>query len=346
MLKIENINAVYIDDEPVNLMLVQAYGLEFNLNIETFQDPKEGLEYILNNNIDILFTDYMMPEINGVELIKRFREINSDAPAVVITAVGDDQELKINALEAGATDFLTKPLELPEFKARSINLINLRLAQLKLQDKALLLQDEINKATQEIQNREYETLKVLAKAAEYKDAETANHTIRVAHYSKLMAKKYGLNEEQQRIIFYAAPFHDIGKVGIPDSILLKEGKLDPEELKEMQSHPYIGASILENTQSPYLIEGKLIALNHHEKYDGSGYPEGKKGEDIPLSARIVTIADVFDALTSKRPYKEPWSFQEAISLLEKEKGIHFDPKLIELFTNSIDEIKDIYENFQ
>lgn len=346
LLKIENINAVYIDDEPVNLMLVQAYGLEFNLNIKTFQDPKEGLEYILNNNIDILFTDYMMPKINGIEIIKKFREFNSDAPAIVITAVGDDQELKINALEAGATDFLTKPLELAEFKARSVNLIKLRLAQLKLKDKALLLQDEIDKATQKIQNREYETLKVLAKAAEYKDVETANHTVRVAHYSKLMAREYGLSEKEQMIIFYAAPFHDIGKVGIPDSILLKEGKLDPEELKEMQSHPYIGSSILENTQSPYLKEGELIALYHHEKYNGTGYPNGKKGKDIPLSARIVSIADVFDALTSKRPYKKAWSFQEAIFFLAKESGEHFDPKLVDLFINSINEVKEIYENFQ
>lgn len=345
-MQLENLKAVYIDDEPVNLLLVQAYGSEFNLNIITFEDPKEGLDYILNTEIDILYTDYMMPEIDGIELIKRFREVDDEVPVVVITAVGDDKELKIEALEAGATDFLTKPIDLAEFKARSINLLALRNAQLKIKDKALLLEDEVKKATSEIQNREYETLMVLGKAAEYKDTDTANHTIRVAHYSKLLAKKYGLNKEQQEIIFYAAPFHDIGKVGIPDAILLKEGKLLEEEFTLMKAHARIGSEILSNTKSPYLIEGEKIARCHHEKWEGSGYPKGLKEDEIPLSARMVTIADVFDALTSVRPYKKSWSFQDAILFLMNEKGKHFDPKLVDLFIESIDEVKEIYDEFQ
>jgi len=345
-MELENLKAVYIDDEPVNLMLVQAYGMEFNLNIVTFEDPVEGLDYILKNDIDILYTDYMMPEIDGIELIRRFREVHKEIPVVVITAVGDDQELKLNALEAGATDFLTKPIEITEFKARSLNLLALRIAQLKLQDKALLLEDEVKKATAEIQNREHETLMVLGRAAEYKDADTANHTVRVAHYSKILARKYGLDEKKQEIIFYASPFHDIGKVGIPDFILLKEGRLTDDEFTIMKNHVYIGSEILKNTKSAYLIEGEIIALNHHEKFDGSGYPESKVGEDIPISARIVTIADVFDALTSKRPYKQSWSIQDAILLLMKEKGKHFDPKLVDLFIESMEEIKEIYDNFQ
>lgn len=346
MIEFEELNAVYIDDEPVNLMLVQAFGQEFNLNIKTFEDPQKGLDYILNNEIDILYTDYMMPKINGIEIVEKFREIHDDVPAVVITAVGDDSDLKLKALEAGATDFLAKPIELPEFKARSLNLINLRMAQLKIQDKALLLQDEVKKATKEIQAREHETLMVLGRAAEYKDADTANHTIRVAHYSKLLAKKYGLNEEEQEIIFYASPFHDIGKVGIADAILLKEGKLTDAEFALMKEHANIGGDILSNTKSPYLIAGQEIAKNHHEKFNGKGYPVGLIGEDIPLSARIVTIADVFDALTSVRPYKKSWSFQEAVLFLLNERGKHFDPKLVDLFITSIDEAKEIYDNFQ
>ena len=344
-MEIENLKAVYIDDEPVNLMLVEAYGMEFNLNIKTFNDPKEGLDYILNNNIDILYTDYMMPHIDGIELIEKFREINEDTPVVVITAVGDDQKLKIRALKVGATDFLTKPIDMTEFKARSLNLLTLRNAQLKLKDKALLLEDEVKKATAEIQKREHESLMVLGRAAEYKDAETANHTLRVAHYSKLIAKYYGLDELKQEIIFYASPFHDIGKVGIADGILLKEGQLTKDEFTIMKNHVNIGGEILKDTKSPYLIEGGIIALNHHEKYDGSGYPEGKIAEEIPLSARIVAIADVFDALTSRRPYKRSWSFEEAFVLLKEEKNSHFDPKLVDIFVEHIDEVKEIHDDF-
>lgn len=345
-MELENLKAVYIDDEPVNLMLVQAYGAEFNLNITTFENPLEGLEYILNNDIDILYTDYMMPDIDGIELIKRFREIHDEVPVVVITAVGDDQELKINALEAGATDFLTKPIDMTEFKARSLNLLTLRNAQLKIKDKALLLEDEVKKATEEIQHREHETLMVLGRAAEYKDADTANHTARVAHYSRLLASKYGLDELAQEIIFYAAPFHDIGKVGIPDFVLLKEGRLTEDEFSIMKKHVAIGSEILKDTKSSYLIEGEKIASNHHEKYDGSGYPNGIIGEDIPISARIVTIADVFDALTSTRPYKKSWTIQDSILLLINEKGKHFDPHLVDLFIESMDEVKKIYDEFQ
>lgn len=345
-MEIENLKAVYIDDEPINLMLLEAYGAEFGLSIITFEDPELGLEYILNNQIDILYTDYMMPNIDGIELIKRFREVDNEIPVVVITAAGDDQELKLNALESGATDFLTKPIEISEFKARSLNLLALRTAQLKLKDKALLLESEVKEATKEILNREHETIMVLGRTAEYKDAETANHTVRVAHYSKLLAKKYGLNEKKQNVIFYAAPFHDIGKVGIPDFVLLKEGRLTEDEFTIMKKHVNIGSDILKETKSPYLIEGEEIALNHHEKFDGSGYPDGKKGEDIPIAARIVSIADVFDALTSVRPYKSSWSIQEATLLLMNEKGKHFDPKLVDLFIESMDEVKEIYDTFQ
>ncbi len=345
-MKIEIMNAVYIDDEPVNLMLLQAYGMAFNLNIKTFNDPEEGLAYILNNEIDILFTDYIMPKIDGIELIKKFRLKNKDVPIVVITGVDDDMQLKINALEIGATDFLTKPVQIAEFKARSLNLLSLRNAQLKLKDKALLLEDEVKIATKEIQNREYETLMVLGKAAEYKDVDTANHTNRVANYSKILAKHYGMDEEFQEIIFYASPFHDIGKVGIPDKILLKNVELTDDEFDIMKEHVFIGSQILKNTKSKYLIEGEIIALNHHEKYDGTGYPKGKKADAIPISARIVSIADVFDALTSKRPYKNSWTIQEAILFLIKEKNKHFDPKMVDLFIENIEEVKKIYDDFQ
>jgi response regulator RpfG family c-di-GMP phosphodiesterase len=342
----KNFKAVYIDDEPINLMLVQAYSSQFDLDIKCFESSVEGLDYILNNNIDILFTDYMMPDIDGLEVIKAYRKINTNIPIIVITAAGDDQELKISSLEAGATDFLSKPIDLTEFKARTTNLLKLRYSQMLLEDKALHLQDEVDKATQKIISREHEALTVLTKAAEYKNPETANHVARVAHYSKLLAKKCGLSKRDQEIIFYAAPFHDIGKVGIPDRILLKTGRLDLEENKIMQTHAQIGYEILKESKGEYLIQGALISLNHHEKYDGSGYPNKKAGKDIPICARIVSIADVFDALTSQRPYKKAWDVDDAIQYLVSEKNKHFDPELVDIFVQCKEEILEIYDNFK
>ncbi|MEA1914615.1 MAG: response regulator [Campylobacterota bacterium] len=338
--------AVYIDDEPINLMLVQAYASQFDLDIECFESSPEALEYILHHDIDILFTDYMMPDIDGLEVIKQYRKINSNIPIVVITAAGDDQELKLSCLEAGATDFLSKPIELTEFKARTSNLLHLRHAQMMLEDQALHLQEEVDKATKEIVHREHEALDVLTKAAEYKNPETANHVARVAHYSRLIARNYGLEEKEQDAIFYVAPFHDIGKVGIPDNILLKKGKLDFEENKIMQTHTTIGYEILKDAKGKYLAQGAIVSLNHHEKYDGTGYPNKIKGEDIPLNARIVSIADVFDALTSERPYKKAWSLDDALNLLIRERGKFFDPALVDIFTQSLDEIKKIHDHFK
>lgn len=343
---LDKFTAVYIDDEPVNLMLVEAYGNEFGLKIKCFQDSKEGLDYILNHDVDIVYTDYNMPDINGLEIIKKYRQKSATVPIVVLTSSGDNQVIKINSLEAGATDFLSKPIDITEFKARSMNLLTLRSSQLKLQDRALLLEDEVRKATEVIQNREYDTLKVLGRTAEYKDVETANHTLRVAHYSKMLAKKVGLDERTQEIIFYAAPFHDLGKIGISDDILLKQGKLDDEEFVTMKKHVWIGYDILKDNSSPYLQEGAIIALNHHEKFDGSGYPNNLKGHDIPISARIVSIADVFDALSTTRPYKKPWQIDDVIELFKEQKGKHFDPELVDLFLGSMSEIDEIHTKFQ
>lgn len=346
-MKYKNIQAVSIDDNQQNLMLVEAYANEIGVeNVKNFLNPIEALEFLKTNDVDIVFIDYMMPELNGVELIQEYRKYNKDVPIIMITAVGDDEDLRIDALEKGATDFLKKPLDYAEFNARVNNLLALRIAQLKLQDKALLLEDEIKEATKEIANREYETLRVLGKTAEYKDPETASHIARVAHYSKLLAKKYGLSKKEQEVIFYASPFHDIGKVGIPDAILLKPAKLTDDEFDVMRTHAFIGYDILKDSESKFLQEGAIIALNHHEKYNGCGYPNKVKGKDIPLSGRIVAIADVFDALTSKRPYKKAWSFESAQKLLEDEKGEHFDPELVDIFIKNIDEVRKIYEKFQ
>lgn len=343
---IQGMKVVSVDDSKNNLMIIEAYAQVLGLQVESFENPLLALERLNKEGCDMLITDYMMPQMNGVELIRAFRQIDTNTPAVMVTAVGDNVALHIEALEAGATDFLSKPIHTSMFKARLSNLLLLKKAQRILENKSLLLEEEVKKATLSLLKREHETLQILGKTAEYKDPETGAHVARVAHYSRLLAKQFGQNEKMQDILFFASPFHDIGKVGIPDAILLKEGKLNEGEFGLMKTHSAIGYDILKTSKSEYLKAGAVIAFTHHEKFDGTGYPNGLKGETIPLAGRIVAIADVFDALTSQRPYKAPWSFEKAFEFLENEKGKHFDPLLIECFMSNQDHIKAIYEEFK
>ncbi len=341
-----DIIAVSVDDNEQNLLLLEVYAEQIGLKVKNFLYPLEALSYITSNDVDIVFVDYMMPKLNGIELIKKFRETNKSTPIIMVTAAGDDNSLKLSALDSGATDFLNKPLDLSEFTSRTKNLLELRQAQIVLKDRAKQLENEVKKATSDLIDREHESLIVLGKTAEWKDPETASHVARVAHYSKLLAEKYGLNEEFQNVIFYAAPFHDIGKVGIADKIMLKPAKLTDEEFDIMKTHAKIGHDILKNRKSKYLQMGAEIALCHHEKYNGKGYPRGLKADEIPISGRIVAIADVFDALVSVRPYKKAWTFEDAKELLKEQSGEHFDPKLTTIFLENIDQIKKIYYKFQ
>ncbi|MCP4133508.1 MAG: response regulator [bacterium] len=339
---ISNIKAISVDDEEINLLLIEEMAKEIGLAVQAFTSPLKALEFISTNEIDLVFVDYMMPEMDGVQLIKQVRIHHPEIPIVMITAVVGDENLKLDAIRAGATEFLTKPLKGAEFTARVKNLVNLRTYQVLLMDKAKLLKVEVEKATTEIIKREHESLLVLGNAAEYKDPETGAHVSRVAHYSKMIAEELGESEEVRDLIFNASPLHDVGKIGIPDSILLKPGKLTSEEWDVMTTHARIGSDILQNATSPYLQAGAIIALSHHEKFNGKGYPQKLKGSDIHLYGRITAVADVFDALTSKRPYKDPWPFEKAVGLIEEEKGEHFDPEIADIFLNNIDRVKTIY----
>ncbi len=345
-MNVENMKIISIDDNKTNLLIIESYAKILNLEIESFLNPKEALEASFQKDYDLVIVDYMMPEINGLEFIQGFREKNENTPIIMLTAVGDDMNLQIKALEYGANDFLSKPINAPAFKARIINMLKLRKSQLLLQDKALLLQDEVKSATIRLKESEYETLQMLGKSAEYKDPETNAHTQRVAHYCKLLASSYGLDDSLQDIIFYASPFHDLGKIGIPDNILLKPGKLDEDEFSIMKNHAKIGYEILKGSKSKYLKAGGVIAYNHHEKYDGTGYPNGLKGENIPIFGRITAVADVFDALTSSRPYKNAWSLEDAFDFLIREKGAHFDPNLVDLFIENKNEVINIHNKFK
>ena len=341
----KNMKLVSIDDNENNLFLIETICADMELEVKSFSEPLDALMYCLQNHVDMILIDYMMPNINGLEFIEEFRKNKKNIPIIMITAAGDDEDIHSTAFELGANDFLSKPVNAVVFKARVMNLLSNYQNRMLVESRAKLLESEVEKATKNLIDREHETLRILGKTAEYKDPETASHVSRVAYYSKLLAKEYGLSEKDQDLVFYASPFHDLGKVGIEDKILLKPGKLDDDEFEIMETHATIGYELLKNSKSEYLQVGASIALHHHEKFDGSGYPRGLKGEEINIFGRIVAVADVFDALTSERPYKKAWSFDNALTLLKEESGKHFDPKIVNLFIKNIKEVTKIYNSF-
>ena len=345
-MNVENMKILSVDDNKTNLLIIESYAKNLSLQIDSFLEPKEALIASLNIEYDLVIVDYMMPEINGLEFIQEFRKNNPEIPIIMLTAVGDDMQLQIKALEYGANDFLSKPINAPAFKARIINMLKLRKSQLLLKNKAMLLQVEVDKATLRLKESELETLQMLGKTAEYKDPETNAHTQRVSHYCKILARAYGLDENLQDIIFYASPFHDLGKIGIPDRILLKPGKLDVDEYEIMKKHSQIGYEILKNSKRDILKAAAIVSYSHHEKWDGSGYPQGLKGEEIHIFGRITAIADVFDALGSDRCYKKAWSLDKIIELFNEEKGKHFDPNLIDIFMENLDDFLTIRDRYK
>jgi two-component system response regulator RpfG len=291
----------------------------------------------------MVLTDYKLPEFDGVQLVRQIRALPHciDVPIVVITVV-DDRRVRYEALEAGATDFLIKPLDEHETRARCANLLDLRRHKIVLSDQARVLQYQVDKSIAEIHERELETLAKLARAGEFRDQTTGNHLTRMARYSGLIGAQLGLAPESVHVLEVAAPMHDIGKIGIADSILLKKGPLSADEMTSMKNHPRIGYDILKGSPSKYLSMGAIIALGHHEKFDGSGYPNGLHGEDIPIVGRIVAVADVFDALVSERPYKHAWPVDEALNYLQTQKGKHFDPRCVEAFMSAGERVREIH----
>ena len=292
-----------VDDTEINLILFAALVKKLDgCTAHPFASALQGLAWATENPPDLVIVDYMMPEIDGLEFISRLRATPGceSVPILMITA-NDQKQLRYRALDLGANDFLIKPVDKVEFLARTKNMLILSQARKNLADRAAWLADEVRKATMEIVERERETVFRLCKAAEYRDPETGAHILRMAHYSQLIARGMGLPVADQDLLLEAAPMHDIGKVGIADKILLKPARLDVEEFEVMKQHAIYGYDLLKGSSSLVLQAGAEIARGHHEKFDGSGYPGGLVGHDIPLFSRIVAVADVFDALTSERP---------------------------------------------
>ncbi|ANH03370.1 HD-GYP domain-containing protein [Shinella sp. HZN7] len=329
-----------VDDNKTNLtflgkLVEKLTGCEPVL----FENPVDVLTAMPALDFDIAVIDFQMPAYNGVELLgemRRFEKYRSK-PVVFVTADGDGA-VRMAALNAGAIDFLTKPVSPLEFQARMRNLVALVDAQNKLADKAEWLRVEVQKAVAELRSREEEIIDRLTIAASYKDAETAKHTKRVGLYSEAIALSYGLGEELCNDIRLASPMHDIGKVAIPDAVLLKKGKLTEQEFTTMQQHTIAGCDILRESKSSLLQLAAEIARSHHERWDGQGYPFRLSGEAIPLAGRIVALADNFDALTTARPYKPAWSVEQTVAHIRERAGTQFDPGCVEAFERALPSI--------
>ncbi|MCE9679301.1 two-component system response regulator [Shewanella sp. AS1] len=326
----DNATVLVVDDTPENIdILVGILGSEYKVKVAI--DGPKALALAAKSSPDIILLDVMMPGMNGYEVCKRLKQdpLTCHIPVIFVTALSEVSD-ETQGFELGAVDYITKPVSAPVVKAR----VRTHLA---LYDQKRLLEQEVKARTKELEETRFEIIRRLGRAAEYKDNETGLHVIRMSHYARLLAQQLGMPDTYCELLYNAAPMHDIGKIGTPDSILKKPGKLDDEEWLEMQRHAEIGAEIIGEHNDPLLEMARRIALSHHEKWDGSGYPKGLSGEDIPIEGRIVAIADVFDALTSIRPYKKAWTIEETMALIESEAGKHFDPALVEQFKLILDE---------
>ena len=326
-----------VDDSPDNIDLLSEV-LRDDYRIRVATSGEKALKIVYSDEPpDLVLLDIMMPGLSGLEICRRLKA-NPDRrriPIIFVTAMSSVEDERIG-LETGAVDYITKPISPPIVKAR----VRTHLA---LYDQSRELENMVRQRTHELLTTRQQIIRRLGRAAEFKDNETGNHVLRMSHYARIIALAHGLGEEAANIIFNTSPMHDIGKIGIPDGILLKPAKLDADEWSVMFQHPIMGAEIIGKHDNELLEISRIIALTHHEKWDGSGYPQKLKGENIPLEGRIVAIADVFDALVSVRPYKGAVPLDDALKYMYEQSGRHFDPTLIEAFKRAIPEILRIRE---
>lgn len=316
----------------------------------------EALDTLAHHDVDTVLLDMRMPGMSGIEVCKRIRSTGRHAHTPVVFLSGaSERAIRREAREAGADDFLAKPFDEAELRARIRNSVSHNRHSAGMAQESARLRIEVDgqtralhearmaldRARRELEAAQVQTIERLTKAAEFRDDETAGHLQRMSEYSRLLARKVGLDDYTSEMIRTASPMHDVGKIGIPDNILLKPGRLTPDEYEVMKKHAEIGYRILGGSESKLLQLAASIAHTHHEKYNGSGYPHGLKGDDIPIEGRIVAVADVFDALTSERPYKKAWPLERALKLLVDGRNEHFDGKLVDLFIGSMDEVLEI-----
>lgn len=336
-----------VDDEAANLKL---FGLMLKSDgyrdVVAVQDPREVLDAYKAVRPDLILLDINMPHMDGYQVMDALKGLGEPIPApiVVLTAQSGEDYL-LRALNGGAMDFLSKPVNKRELLARVKNILMAHLSMRFMQGQNAVLETMIVQRTNDLRMSRLDLIRRLGRASEYRDNETGQHILRMSHASALLARQIGWSPFHCELLLNASPLHDVGKIGIPDGILLKPGPLTDEERELMKKHSQIGADILSGGTDDLINMARDIALNHHEKWDGTGYPNGLAGFAIPEAARIVAITDVFDALTSTRPYKSPWTVDEALAYLVKQSGRHFDPTFIEHFVEIIDEVVDVRRRF-
>ncbi|HEX5710988.1 MAG TPA: two-component system response regulator [Sulfuricurvum sp.] len=335
-----------VDDQPQNIELMEAYLVPQGYAILTAVNGAEALKKLDTHPIDLILLDIMMPGMDGFEVARRVRKNEKMRllPIILVTALRETED-RVKGIESGCDDFISKPVDKSELLARVRSLLKVKAYndlmsnyQKELEIEVAKRTEELNHALERVKAASMETIHRLSMAAEYKDEDTGAHIKRMSLYSAAVARKMGLDEHTVETILYAAPMHDIGKIGIPDRILLKPGKHDPQEWEIMKQHALIGAKILKGSDAEFIRLGEVIARSHHEKWDGSGYPYALKGTEIPIAGRITAIADVFDALLSKRPYKEPFSLEKSLGIIREGRGSHFDPEVVDAFFAIQDEL--------
>ena len=340
LLDIKTARILIVDDDQVDLELIRNVLIknDFN-NVSITQNFQKGLEYYQNNITDIILLCIENTAFNPIEKIKAFSftEYNLNPPLLVMSTC-NEKKYRLNLLSNGAKDFICKPLDLDELLIKIRNFLEMHLMHKEIDEHNKTLDRIVKTRTNELLATQKEIIERLGIASEYKDTDTGWHTKRVGHYAECLAKTMGFNEDVCEDLLLGAPLHDIGKIGVPDKILLKPGKLDPDEWKIMQQHTSIGFEILKGSKSRLLKNAEIIALTHHERWDGQGYPQGLKNIETHWYGRITAIADVYDALTMNRPYKKAWSDEDAIELINNGRGTQFDPELVDAFNSVKDEI--------
>jgi putative two-component system response regulator len=336
-----------VDDEPANLKLLERMlGGAGYYDLELVEDAPAAVDSYRRRSADLILLDIGMPRLDGFSVMEQLKALDDPLlPPILVLTAQHGRDCLLRALQSGARDFIRKPFDVAELLARVRNLLDVRFAHRRACEQAFVLEGMVRERTAELRDTRLQVVQRLGRAAEYRDNETGNHILRMSHSSALMARYLGWNEEQCELLLHASPMHDIGKIGIPDHILLRPGPLTPAEWEIMKSHTTIGAHILEGDASDLLRCAREIALCHHEKWDGSGYPRGLANDTIPLPGRIVALADVFDALISVRPYKRAWTVEAAVAHIQAEAGRHFDPLIVDAFLACLPEILAISRRF-
>jgi putative two-component system response regulator len=342
-----NAKILIVDDLEMNIRILQDILHKAGYkNITTTTKPTEAVKLYHEIKPDLLVLDLNMPEMDGFQVMEELqKQNNDDYLPILVLSNEESQDIKFKALESGAKDFLNQPYDRIEVSKRIKNLIEVRMLHMEVRDQNHILEEKVKSRTKELYDTQIDVIQRLARAIEYRDSETGMHIIRMSNYSSCLAANAEMSMEDCELILTASPLHDIGKIGISDSILRKPGKLSAEEWVIMRTHTTIGAELLSGSNSRFLEVAKEIALTHHEKWDGSGYPNGLKGEEIPLIGRICGICDVFDALTTKRPYKEAWTWDETVAEIKAQRGKHFDPNLLDCFISILPKLKNIQEKY-